>query len=97
MAKSGRSSPRAQNPTLIRRRTMPNGMETSENALAARRSGGRAQMIHKSREQAAAVGPAHRGFHTIFRMRHHAEHIAALVDNAGDGVHGAIVIPVGVD
>src|ERR1700683_255022 len=30
-------------------------------------------------------------------MRHHAEHVAALVDYAGDGVQGAVVIPVWID
>ncbi len=30
-------------------------------------------------------------------MRHHAEHVAALVDDAGDGIDGAIVVPVRID
>src|ERR1700733_4115470 len=55
------------------------------------------EVIHKAGEQAAAVGPAHDAFDVIFRMRHHAKHIAALIDDAGDGVHGAVVVPVWVD
>src|ERR1700733_601943 len=34
------------------------------------------EVIHKPREQAAAVGAAQDGFDVVFRMRHHAEHIA---------------------
>ena len=35
------------------------------------------QMRHEACEQAAAVGAAHDIFDVVFRMRHHAEHIAA--------------------
>src|ERR1700691_1670239 len=42
------------------------------------------EVIHKPREQAAAVGAAHDRFDVVFRMRHHAEHIATLVDDAGN-------------
>src|ERR1700758_4340569 len=55
------------------------------------------EMIDQPREQATAVGPAHGGFDVIFRMRHHAKHIAALVDDTGDAIHRAIVIPVRID
>src|SRR5271168_4062854 len=48
------------------------------------------EVIHKPREQAAAVGSPDRRFDVVLRMRHHAEHVAALVDDAGDGVHGAV-------
>src|SRR3954447_15079029 len=44
----------------------------------------------KASEQAAAVGAAHDIFDMVYRMRHHAEHIAALVDDAGDRLRGAI-------
>src|SRR5580704_16554844 len=55
------------------------------------------EVIYKAREQAAAVGAPHNGFNMVFRMRHHAEYIAALADDAGDGVHGPVVVPVRVD
>ena len=54
----------------------------------------------------ASVSPANsprpsvtpiRRFDVVFRVRHHAEHVAALVDDAGDGVDGAVVVPVRVD
>src|SRR3954453_22150519 len=37
-----------------------------------------------------AVGAAHDVLDVIFRMRHHAEHIAALVDDAGDRLRRAV-------
>src|SRR6478735_5266228 len=52
------------------------------------------QMIDQSGKQPAPVGRTERCFHVVFRVRHHAEHIAALVDDAGDGVEGAVVVPV---
>src|SRR5271166_1678766 len=55
------------------------------------------EMIDQPREQATAVGPAHCGFDVIFRMRHHPKHIPALVDDTGDAVHRAVVIPVRID
>src|SRR5580704_12625224 len=55
------------------------------------------ERANEPREETATVGTAHRGFDMVFRMRHHAEHVAALVDDAGDGVHGAVVVPVRVD
>ena len=48
------------------------------------------QMRHQACEQAAAVGAAHDVFDVVFRMRHHAEHIAAFADDASDRVRGAI-------
>src|SRR5688572_3820597 len=44
------------------------------------------EMIGQAGEQAAADGRPDRGFDVVFRMRHHAEHVAALVDDAGDGI-----------
>ena len=37
------------------------------------------------------------GFDVVFRMRHHAEHVAALVDDAGDGVDRAVVFQLRID
>ena len=48
------------------------------------------QMRDEAREQAAPVGAAHDVFDVIFRMRHHAEHVAALVDDAGDRLRRAV-------
>src|SRR6188474_3635934 len=55
------------------------------------------QMRHEAREQAAAVGAAHDVFDVVFRMRHHAEHIAALVDDAGDRLRRAVDVGFLVD
>src|SRR5450759_5064910 len=55
------------------------------------------QHLDQAREQPAPVGDAERRFHVILRVRHHAEHVAALVDDAGDGVDGAVVVPVRID
>jgi hypothetical protein len=55
------------------------------------------QMRGKAREQAAAVGAAHDVFDVVFRMRHHAEHVAALVDDAGDRLRGAVDVGFLVD
>ena len=41
-----------------------------------------AELRHKSREQPAPVCPADDAFDVVFRMRHHAGDIAALVDDA---------------
>src|SRR3954471_10479239 len=49
---------------------------TSERAA---RSGRLLEMINEAREQPAPVGRAHGCFHVILRMRHQAEHVAALV------------------
>src|SRR5476651_1236474 len=48
-------------------------------------------------KQPAAIGAANRGFDVVFGMRHHAEHVAFVVDDAGNGVDRAIVVPVRVD
>jgi TPR repeat protein len=45
------------------------------------------QMRHQAREQAAAVGAAHDVFDVVFRMRHHAEHVAAVVELDVGGGH----------
>src|SRR6516164_5909023 len=55
------------------------------------------EMIDQPREQTTAVGPPHRGFDVIFRMRHHPEHILAVIDDTGDAVHRAVVIPVRIN
>ncbi len=49
-------------------------------------------MRDQSCEQAAAVGAAHDVFDVVFRMRHHAEHIAALVDDAGDRIAAPLML-----
>jgi hypothetical protein len=52
-------------------------------SYARRKLSGRAfKMRHESGEQAAAVGIAHDVFDVVFRMRHHAEHVALVADNA---------------
>ena len=51
-----------------------------------------AQSLGETCEQAAAVG-APTSFDVVFGMRHHAEHVAALVDDAGDGVGRAVDVP----
>jgi hypothetical protein len=48
-------------------------------------------------EETAAVGRAHARFNVIFGMRHDAEHVAALVDDAGNRVGRAVVIPRGIE
>jgi len=55
------------------------------------------QMRNEACEQAAPVGAAHDVFDVVFRMRHHAEHIAALADDAGDGMRRAIDIGALID
>src|SRR5215207_7441300 len=54
------------------------------------------QMVEKAGKQPTAVGAAHGRLHVILRVRHHSEHIAALVEDAGDGVDRAVVVPVEV-
>src|SRR5260370_523656 len=54
-------------------------------------------MRHQPCEQAAAVGAAHDIFDMVFRMRHHAEHVAALVDDAGDRLRRAVDVGAVVD
>src|SRR5258708_8977811 len=54
-------------------------------------------MRDEPREQAAAVGAAHDVFDVVFRMRHHAEHVAALADNACDRMRRAVDIGGFVD
>src|SRR5476651_1841890 len=51
------------------------------------------QRLDQPREQPAPVGDAERRFHVILRVRHHAEHVAALVDDTGDGVGRAVDVP----
>src|SRR5262249_43814659 len=53
------------------------------------------QMIDQPNEKAASVGAPQSRFHVIFRMRHHAEHVAARVDDASDGVGCAVEVPFG--
>ena len=49
-------------------------------------------MLHQPGKQTAPVGATHDAFDMIFRMRHHAEHIALRIDNAGDVIDRAIWI-----
>src|SRR5581483_3480665 len=55
------------------------------------------QRLGETGEKPASVGAADRRLNMIFRVRHHAEDVAALVDNAGDRVHRAVVVPVRID
>src|SRR5690606_34495469 len=55
---------------------------------AAEKSGG--DDVERGGEKPPAVIAALGGFDQVFGMRHHAEYIAALVDDAGDIVHGAV-------
>src|SRR5215831_7890390 len=59
--------------------------------------GGPCHVRDQSGEQAAAVGAAHRRFDVIFGMRHHAEHIAACVEDAGDRIDRAVDVPCGIE
>src|SRR5258705_1974988 len=59
--------------------------------------GGPRHVVDQTGEQAPPVGAAHGGFHVVFGMRHHAEHIAALIEDAGDRVGGAVVVPGGIE
>src|SRR5476651_668088 len=62
-----------------------------------RRSRRALQMFDQPREQAAAVGAAHDVFDVVFRMRHHAEHVALVIDDAGDRLRSAVDIGALVD
>src|SRR5262245_53088054 len=55
------------------------------------------QVPNEAGEQATAIGAAHDVFDVVFRMRHHAEHIAALVDDARDRMRGAVDVGSLVD
>jgi hypothetical protein len=46
-------------------------------------------VIRQAGEQTAPVGRAEYGFDVVFGVRHHAEHVALLVDHAGDRIAGA--------
>src|SRR3954451_14388774 len=48
------------------------------------------EMRAQAGEQAAAVGAAQAVFDVVFRMRHHAKHVAAFIDDAGDRLRRAI-------
>src|SRR4029078_8673182 len=63
----------------------------------AKRSRRLPEMVQQSGEQPAPVGTTERRFDMVLRVRHHAQHVAAFVDDAGDGVHGAVVVPVRTD
>src|SRR5262249_3339812 len=52
-------------------------------------------MLHEPREQPTPIGAADYSLHVVFRVRHHAEHIAGLADDAGDGVGRAVDVPAG--
>src|SRR5262245_58956718 len=41
------------------------------------------EMLGEPGEQAAAVGRANRGLHVVFRVRHHPEHVATVIEDAG--------------
>ena len=55
------------------------------------------EMIDQPGEQAAPVGRADRRLDVILRMRHQAEHVAAVVEDAGDGIGGAVEVPFRVE
>src|SRR5262249_17374555 len=77
------------------RATLPRSRR--EPASPRTRSRGLFQMRGEAGEQAAAVGAAHDVFDVVFRMRHHAEHVALVVDDAGDGLRRAVHIADAVD
>src|SRR6478736_10554876 len=60
-------------------------------------SGNLGKMLRQSGEQAAAVGRTDRRLDVILRMRHQAEHIAPLVQDARDRVGGAVDIPARIE
>src|SRR5262245_13869942 len=51
------------------------------------------EVIDQPREQTAPVGRPERGFDVVLRVRHHAEHVALVVEHAGDGVGRAVDVP----
>src|SRR5712691_13342130 len=51
------------------------------------------EMIDQPREQTAPIRRSERRFDVVLRVRHHAEHVAPLVEHAGDGVGRAIDVP----
>src|SRR5262249_61271153 len=55
------------------------------------------EVISYPREQTAPVGRPERRFDVILRMRHHAEHVALVVEHTGDGVGRAVDVPCRVE
>src|SRR5262249_44315262 len=60
---------------------------------AIRLLGGAIEVLRKPLEEPAPIGGAQRRFHVIFRVRHHAEHVAACVDDTRNRVGGAVDVP----
>ena len=54
-------------------------------------------MLGEAGEQTAPVGAAHGGFDVVLGMRHHAEHIAALVEDAGDRIGRTVDVPARIN
>src|SRR5262245_764634 len=55
------------------------------------------EVIGKPGEQAASVGRTERRFHVVFRVRHQAEHVAVVVEHAGNGIGCAVDVPSGIE
>src|SRR5260370_15704969 len=55
--------------------------------------GGSIEVLFKPLEKPAPIGRTQRRFHVILRMRHHAEHVAACVDDTRNRVGGAVEVP----
>src|SRR5262245_24122399 len=58
---------------------------------------GALEMLREPREQATAVGRAKGRFYVVFRVRHHPEHVASLIEDAGDGVGRAVDVPLRIE
>ena len=50
-------------------------------------------MVEEACKQAAAVGGSQHRLDVVFGVRHHPEHIAALVENTCDGIGRPVEIP----
>src|SRR5262249_8420278 len=55
------------------------------------------EVIGKSSEQAAPIGRTERRFYVVFRVRHHAEHFAVVVEHARNGIGCAVNVPSGIE
>ena len=54
------------------------------------------EVISQPREQTAPIGRAEHCFDVVLGMRHHAEHVALVVEDSGDGVGRAVEVPRGI-
>ena len=51
------------------------------------------EVIGQPGEQPPPIGQPERGFHVVLGVRHHPEYVAAVVEDAGDGIGGAVDVP----